>query len=82
MFNILVLALLDYTGGSASVPTKADPGQFLTAAFGIYSARSRQRKYFGEHCHAFVGRIGLYSFAFAAIYLLAGDRARRQFQPE
>ena len=35
MFNILILALLDFISGSAPISAKAHQGQVLTAAFGI-----------------------------------------------
>jgi cation:H+ antiporter len=71
MFNILILALLDFLNGSGSISTKAHQGQVLTAAFGILLLGLFNISLFGAANIASVGWVGAYSFVFAAIYLVA-----------
>jgi cation:H+ antiporter len=71
MFNILILALLDSIGGTAPISTKAHQGQVLTAAFGILMLALVNIGIFAGGAIPSVGWVGLYSFVFAAIYVLA-----------
>jgi cation:H+ antiporter len=71
MFNILILALLDFMNGSASISTKAHQGQVLTAAFGILLLGLVNVSIFSAAHLPSIGWIGVYSLAFAIIYLIA-----------
>jgi len=71
MFNILILALLDFMGDSAPISTKAHQGQVLTAAFGILMLGLVNVSIFTAAQVPSVGWIGVYSIVFAAVYLLA-----------
>jgi Ca2+/Na+ antiporter len=45
MFNVLILAVLDFLSGAAPISAKAHQGQVLTASFGILSACARQSEH-------------------------------------
>ncbi len=71
MFNILILALLDFMNGSAPISTKAHQGQVLTAAFGILLLGLVNVSIFSAAQIPSIGWVGAYSLAFAVIYLVA-----------
>ena len=71
IFNILILALLDFINGAAPITTRAHQGQVLTAAFGILMLGLVNISLFGAARLPSVGWIGVYSVAFAAVYLVA-----------
>jgi cation:H+ antiporter len=71
MFNILILALLDFVNGSASISSKAHQGQVLTAAFGILMLGLVNVSVFGAAQIPSLGWVGAYSIAFGAAYFLA-----------
>jgi cation:H+ antiporter len=71
MFNIVILALLDFTGDSAPISAKAHQGQVLTAAFGMLLLGLVNLSIFAAARMPSIGWIGLHSLGFAAIYLVA-----------
>ena len=71
MFNILILALLDCMGGSAPISTRAHQGQVLTAAFGILMLGLVNVSILASSVMPSAGWVGVYSFAFGGIYLVA-----------
>jgi cation:H+ antiporter len=71
MFNILILALLDFMSGSAPISAKAHQGQVLTAAFGIVLLGLVNLSIFGAAQIPSVGWVGIYSLVFVAVYLIA-----------
>jgi cation:H+ antiporter len=71
MFNILILAVLDFMSGSAPISTKAHQGQVLTAAFGMLLLGLVNVSLFGAAQMPSVGWVGVYSLVFIAVYLIA-----------
>jgi cation:H+ antiporter len=71
MFNILILAVLDFMSRSAPISTKAHQGQVLTAAFGMLLLGLVNVSLFGAAQMPSVGWVGVYSFVFIAVYLIA-----------
>ena len=71
MFNILILALLDCMAGSAPISTRAHQGQVLTAAFGIALLGLVNISILASASIPSLGWVGLSSFLFSALYLLA-----------
>jgi cation:H+ antiporter len=71
MFNILILAVLDFMSRSAPISTKAHQGQVLTAAFGMFLLGLVNVSLFGAAQMPSVGWVGVYSFVFIAVYLIA-----------
>jgi cation:H+ antiporter len=71
MFNILILALLDFMNGAAPISARAHQGQVLTAAFGILLLGLVNLAIFGAAYMPSVGWVGAYSLLFAAVYLVA-----------
>jgi cation:H+ antiporter len=58
-------------GGSAPISTKAHHGQILTAAFGILMLGLVNMSILASAVMPSVGWVGVYSFAFGAIYLVS-----------
>jgi cation:H+ antiporter len=71
MFNILILALLDFLNGSAPISARAHQGQVLTACFGILLLGLFNVSLFGAAQMPSLGWVGAYSLVFAAVYLAA-----------
>jgi cation:H+ antiporter len=71
MFNILILAVLDFMSGPAPVSTRAHQGQVLTAAFGIVLLGLVNLSIFGATQIPSLGWVGIYSLVFIAVYLIA-----------
>jgi cation:H+ antiporter len=71
MFNILILAVLDFMSGPAPVSTRAHQGQVLTAAFGIVLLGLVNLSIFGATQIPSLSWVGIYSLVFIAVYLIA-----------
>jgi cation:H+ antiporter len=71
MFNILILAVLDFMSGPAPISTKAHQGQVLTAAFGMLLLGLVNVSLFGAAQMPSVGWVGIYSLVFITVYLIA-----------
>jgi cation:H+ antiporter len=71
MFNILILAVLDFMSGPAPVSTRAHKGQVLTAAFGIVLLGLVNLSIFGATQIPSLSWVGIYSLVFIAVYLIA-----------
>jgi cation:H+ antiporter len=69
MFNILIIALLDFRGGAAPISSQAHQGQVLTAAYGILLLGLVSMAIVAGTKIPGVGWIGLYSVVFLLIYL-------------
>lgn len=71
MFNILIIALLDFKRGAAPISSQAHQGQTLTAAYGMLLLGLVSMAIVAGTKIPAVGWIGLYSVAFLLIYLSA-----------
>jgi cation:H+ antiporter len=71
MFNVLILALLDFLSGAAPISAKAHQGQVLTASFGILLLALVNLSIFGAAQIPSIGWVGVYSVIFAATYFVA-----------
>ncbi len=69
MFNILIIALLDFRRGAAPISSQAHHGQVLTAAYGILLLGLVSIAIVAGTKIPGVGWIGLYSVVFLLIYL-------------
>lgn len=69
MFNILILALLDFKRGGAPLSYQAHQGQVLTAAYGILLLAMVNIFILASHSIPVIGWVGLYSVFFLLIYL-------------
>lgn len=71
MFNILIIALLDFGTGDKPISSQAHQGQTLTAAYGIMLLGLVITSIIAGHKMPRIGWIGLYSIVFLMIYLSA-----------
>lgn len=71
MFNILILALLDFRNRGLPISSRAHPGQILSAGFGIVLLSLVALSLFAGPRLPAVGWIGVTSFLFLGLYLLA-----------
>lgn len=69
MFNILIIALLDFKRGDAPISSQAHQGQALTAAYGILLLGLVSMAIVAGTKIPGVGWVGLYSVFFLLIYL-------------
>ncbi len=69
MFNVLIIALLDFRIGAAPISSQAHQGQVLTAAYGILLLGLVSIAFATSAKIPIVGWIGLYSVFFILIYL-------------
>ncbi len=71
MFNILILAMLDFMCGSAPISTKAHQGQVLTASFGMLLLGLVSMSILAAGRMPSIGWVGVSSFGFIAVYCVA-----------
>ncbi|MFN0086657.1 MAG: sodium:calcium antiporter [Blastocatellia bacterium] len=69
MFNVLLIALLDFRIGAAPISSQAHQGQVLTAAYGILLLGLVSIAIIASEKIPVIGWIGLYSLFFILIYL-------------
>lgn len=69
MFNILIIALLDFRRGTAPISSQAHQGQVLTAAYGILLLGLVSMAIVAGSKIPVIGWVGLYSMVFLLIYL-------------
>ena len=69
MFNVLILALLDFKRGAAPLSSQAHQGQVLTAAYGILLLAMVNIFILAGPRIPVIGWVGLYSIFFLLIYL-------------
>jgi cation:H+ antiporter len=69
MFNILIIALLDFKRGAAPISSQAHQGQTLTAAYGMLLLGLVSMAIVAGAKVPVVGWVGLYSVVFLLIYL-------------
>lgn len=71
MFNMLIIALLDFMGGSTPLSARAHRGQVLAAGFGILLLGLVGISLFATVSLPRIGWIGLSSLVFIGVYLIA-----------
>jgi cation:H+ antiporter len=71
MFNMLIIALLDFMGGSTPLSARAHHGQVLGAGFGILLLGLVGISLFASASVPRIGWISLSSLVFLAVYLIA-----------
>ncbi len=71
MFNMLIIAMLDFMGGSTPLSSRANQGQVLAAGFGILLLGLVGVSLFASGSVPQVGWIGLSSLVFIGAYLIA-----------
>jgi cation:H+ antiporter len=76
MFNMLVIALLDFMGGSTPLSARAHQGQVLGAGFGILLLGLVGLGLFASAAVPRIGWISLSSLVFLGVYLIAIERLK------
>jgi cation:H+ antiporter len=71
MFNMLTIALLDVVSGPTPISARAHQGQVLAAGFGILLLGVASMSIAAGGSLPAIGWVGLYSFAFLLIYMIA-----------
>jgi len=71
MFNLLIVALMDFFGGGEPIATRAHPGQVVAAGFSILLLSIVALSLLGGHAFPAVGWIGLPTLLVLVGYLLA-----------
>jgi len=71
MFNMLIIAMLDFMGGSTPLSARAHQGQVLGAGFGIFLLGLVGISLFASAALPRIGWISLSSLVFLGVYLIA-----------
>lgn len=71
MFNLLILAFLDFQTPSTPVSSRAHHGHILTAGFGVVLLSIAATGIVGAQAWPTLGWFGLYSVVFLAVYAMA-----------
>ncbi|HVR43584.1 MAG TPA: sodium:calcium antiporter [Thermoanaerobaculia bacterium] len=71
MFNLLIIALMDFFGGRQAISTRAHPGQIVAAGFGILLLSLVALSLLGGSAIPSIGWVGLYSPLLLVLYVMA-----------